>query len=335
MATRFHRPYAQNPSSVFWFIDPFTEGMIDQLSRNPRFANLAVMVIDLTLRPRDTSGAGFTTFAGWNMFDERFVASLAKIAAMFAAFRLKENLTQALTLVGSAQLKDALQAVTDDWKSDVEGSVPNGRPDFPHLTKIFKFTGGPEAWVPDFTKDYMDHLRNMIGHSNNHSASVCIDGLGYQYINGALKAEGLFSDEFGGLWLGSNYQGRNWKKEPIKNITHMGATAKSVAMFLSLLEEGRLVGSAPSTEMRKIMALAGTWFNEGLLRARPIRAGATAYAKVGLMGDCHDCAVIERVANGKTIRYAAVCLKARDPQVIRDLAVKLDDYVVASNVAFP
>jgi hypothetical protein len=332
MVTKYHRPFAEREASVFWFINPFTEGIVDELSRKPRYANLAVAIIDLTYRPRGESGAGFTTFAGWNLFDERMAASLVKISAMYAAFRLQENLTRALLAVGSAPLKDALQAVTDDWRSDVESAVPDGRPDFPNLNAIFKFTGGNDGWKPEFADDYMKHMLNMIGHSNNRSASICIDRLGFQYLNGALAAEGLFSKDLGGLWLGGNYQGRNWKKEPVNNNTHMGATAYAVAKFLSLLEEGRLVGEFPSEMMRWVMGHAGTWFGEGLRNARPSRAASAAYGKVGIYGAYHDCAVIERSTKGRRIRYAAVCLKAKDPQIIREIAVKLDDYIVASNV---
>ena len=81
------------------------------------------------------------------------------------------------------------------------------------------------------------------------------------------------------------------------------------------------------------MRLAGTWFVEGLTRAKPPRNVNSSYAKVGIYGGkYHDCAVIERgSADGRPIRYAAVVLGASDPQIIRELAVKLDDYVLAYN----
>ena len=102
---------------------------------------------------------------------------------------------------------------------------------------------------------------------------------------------------------------------------------------LSVPEDNRLVSPAASTEMRRLMGLAGTWFVEGLMRAKPPRNVNSAYAKVGIYGGkYHDCAVMERVSvDGRLIRYAAVVLGASDPQIIRDLAVKLDDYVLASN----
>ncbi len=171
----------------------------------------------------------------------------------------------------------------------------------------------------------------MIGHSDNHSASVCIDRLGFQYINGALEAEGLYVPGRGGIWLGANYAGRAWMAEPSRKLTHQGATASPVARFLTLLEDDRLISPEDSNEMRDIMRLAGTWLQEGLSRARPPRPIADIYAKIGLYGTSHDCAVIQRSAGGKAIRYAAVVLGAPHPQVIRDLVVKLDDYIIANN----
>jgi hypothetical protein len=121
--------------------------------------------------------------------------------------------------------------------------------------------------------------------------------------------------------------------EPRTKLTHMGASAEAVARFLTLVEDNRLVSADASAEMRRIMGLAGTWFYEGLSRARPPRAVSSAYAKVGIYGGkYHDCAVLERTSkDGRFIRYAAVVLGASDPQIIRNIAVKLDDYVLASN----
>lgn len=331
LATRFNPPFALEAPPVFWMINPYTESEIDDLQSNPRFSKLGVAIIDLTGRTRRPDGAGWTTFAGWNMYDQRFAASLVKIAAMFAAFRLRNNLRIAANEVKADNGKQVLKTITADWKGVVETAVPSGRPDFPKLDQIFTISGSTGAWNIDFSKAYRDHMEAMIGHSNNHSASVCIDGLGFQYLNGALAAEGLYSAEFGGLWLGGNYAGRDWMLEPRTKLTHMGATAKAVAAFLTLLETSRLVSPDASHEMRHIMGLAGSWFEEGLDRAKPPRPVARIYAKVGLMGTFHDCAVIERSASGKAIRYAVVVLGAPAAQVIRNLVVKLDDYILASN----
>jgi Beta-lactamase enzyme family len=331
-ATRFNPPFAVTASDAMWLIDSFNGDMLETLGKQAQFRNLGVMVVDLTHRGR-MSGQGFITSGGWNRKEFRNAASLVKIAAMHAALTLKDNLAIALNETSATTASEAVAEVTADWKESVETAVPGGRPDFPQIANIFTVTGGAGSWTLTFTRDFMNHMEEMIGHSNNHSASVCIDRLGFQFINGALAAEGLYDSTSGGLWLGGNYAGRNWMPEPRTKLTHMGATAEAVAKFLSLLEDDRLVSADASAEMRRIMALAGTWFQEGLSRAKPRRAVNSAYAKVGIYGGrYHDCAVLERTSKeGRAIRYAAVVLGASDPQIIRNIAVKLDDYVLASN----
>lgn len=331
-ATRFMPPFALSKPEITWFIDPFTEDMITKLSKESRYKNLGVVVVDLTHRGRRTDGAGFITSAGWNTGVFRNAASLVKICAMFAAHRLKENLSTALNETSADTGAEAFKSVETDWKDVVGKAVPAGRADFPQFARIFDIAGSKGAWTISFRGDFMHHMELMIGESKNSSAGFCIDRLGFQYINGALASEGFYSAGDLGMWLGGNYAGRAWMPEPKTKLTHQGATAISVAKFLSLLEDNRLISVDASKEMRRIMALAGTWFVEGLNRARPPRPVSSSYAKVGIYGKYHDCAVLERgSAKGRTVRYAAVVLGASDPDIIRDIAIRLDDYVVASN----
>jgi len=336
LATRLSPPFALEAPRVTWMMsNPYDDNTLDAVRRHPRFAKLGVAIIDLTARTRRADGVGWITSEGWNMDEQRFVASLVKIAALFAAFRLRSNLRIAASETQAGTAADMLRAVTQAWKPVVESALPAGAPDFPQLERIFSIRGSRAAWQIDFLPEFVHHMELMIGHSDNHSASVCIDRLGFQYINGALAAEGLYTPGLGGLWLGGNYAGRHWLREPRTNLTHMGGTATAVARFLTLLEDSRLVDPDASNEMRDIMRLAGSWLEEGLSSARPPRHVLDSYAKVGLMGTCHDCAVIERASAGKRIRYAAVVLGAPDPQVIRDLVVQLDTYMLADNGISP
>lgn len=326
-ATRLFPPFAITAPQVFWMMNPFTADRIDALGADRRFKDLAVAIIDLSLRTRRPDGVGWITSGGWNMYDERFAASLVKIAAMFAAFRLRENLRAAAREVTAANGKELFAVITQDWKPVVEQAIPAGAPDFPKLDQIFLVFGGTGGWVIHFTDSFIQHMKLMIGKSNNRSAAHCINAIGFQYINGALEAEGLYEPGRGGLWLGANYGGRNWKIEPSSRRTHMGATAKSVAHFLTLLEDSRLVSEAASHEMRELMRMAGTWFGEGLLKARPPRQMTDHYGKVGVVDTLCDCAVIERSAAGRRIRYAAVALSAPSADTLHKLIVKLDDYI--------
>ena len=331
-ATRFNPPFAVEAQNVIWMkANPYTGNTLETVQKDPRFAKLGVALIDLTGRGRRADGAGWITSDGWNMSKQMFAASLVKIAALFAAFRLRENLRIAADQTSAQDGQEVFKVVKADWKEVVEKAIPAGKPDFPNLDQIFTISGSSGSWSIDFTREYRKHMEEMIGHSNNHSASVCINRLGFQYLNGALAAEGLYRPDRGGLWLGGNYAGRNWLIEPLSKLTHMGATASAVAAYLTLLEDNRLVSPQASREMRDIMRLAGSWLEEGLDRAKPPRPITDSYAKVGLKGTFHDCAVIERSVAGKRIRYAAVILGASTAQVIRNLVVKLDDYIVANN----
>jgi hypothetical protein len=327
LATRLFPPFAITAPQVFWMMNPFTEGQIDALSADRRFKDLAVAIIDLTMRTRRPDGVGWITSAGWNMYDLRFGASLVKIAAMYAAFRLRENVRAAAREVTAANGKELFEVITRDWKPVVERAIPDGAPDFPKLDEVFMVFGSSGGWVIDFTDSFFQHMKLMIAKSNNRSAAHCINAIGFQYINGALEAEGLYEPGRGGLWLGANYGGRNWKLEPSSRRTHMGATAKSVAHFLTLVEDSRLVSEAASHEMRELMRMAGTWFGEGLQKARPPRSMSDHYGKVGVVDMLCDCAVIERSVTGRRIRYAAVALSAPSAATLHKLIVKLDDYV--------
>lgn len=324
-------PFRSAPPEFRYFINPFTDEMVSALGAKPRFADLGVSIIDLTHRTRDPKRPGFLTATGWNWNSQRFIASMAKICAMFASFHLRENLTTALDTSAETEAKKAVADVTATWKPLVERAVPAGRPDFPRITDIFKVGGTPGAWRLTFTNAYAANLDAMISHSSNSASKFCIDRLGFQYINGALAAEGLYVPGKGGLWLGGNFAGNNWLKEPVSKLTHMGGTAQMVGNFLTQIENNALVNRQASIDMRALLSKAGTWAGEGLTQAKPSRPVVSIYGKVGLMGTAHDCAVVERSTAGKGIRYACVILTAPNPQVIRDLVVALDDYVIASN----
>src|SRR5262245_21949818 len=123
LATRFNPPFPLDPTRVTWMkSNPYTGAnkIIEAVRDHPRFRDLAVAVIDLTGRTRRPDGAGWMTSFGWNMDDERFAASLVKIAAMYAAFRLRHNLRIAANEVNSSDPKEIFRAVATDWKDVVE-----------------------------------------------------------------------------------------------------------------------------------------------------------------------------------------------------------------------
>lgn len=159
------------------------------LAQNPKTAMLDVLVIDLTTQPK-ASPAGFGTLGVLNGGRPRYAASTVKVAAMFAAYRLRKSLIEA-GLQAQANTPDELVAeIQADWGPIIAKTMP-GQDDFPKLKQIFDISGSNRAWKIDFTSKYRAHMHEMIHPSENHDASVCILALGYKYIQGALKVRGV------------------------------------------------------------------------------------------------------------------------------------------------
>jgi hypothetical protein len=294
---------------------------------------MGVALVDLGARSKHDFAAGGLNFSvGWNLHVTQYSASLVKIAAMFAAFRLRENVRAAAATSKAKDSDELFAQITADWKPIVERSVPGGRRDFPQLDRIFSAGGGAGGFSIDFDGRFRDSMADMIGPSDNAAASRCILALGYQYIQGALAAEGLYTSDKGGLWLAGDYSsGRDGTPEP-KSRKHQAASAAAVARFLTLLETNRLVSADACSEMRSLMT------NDYMIRFLDAdgRTTSSHYGKLGIGGKSsgysrHDCAVIERSIAGKTIRYAAIMLGAKNFDVLADLGIALDNAMLTAN----
>jgi hypothetical protein len=322
------------------------------LRNDPRFNMLKVALVDL-------SQAGQQFFVGWNEWDMEHVFSVVKIAAMFAAFRLRKQFREAANAVPLLSLpkrdehKPAglIQLVRSAWTPIINQAVANGGPkDFPNLAKVFNihFTGG--GFDIEFTKQFNDDMFQMIASSDDPAASRCIfhqTGLGNQYINGALATEGFYDPNQGGLWLGGDYGGHQWKAEP-KVHTTQGATAIAVAFFFTLLAGRALVGPDESNDMLGILQATvsppkvfNSFFFEALFPRLPAPPPAgpvpmlTTATKFGFPfngGPLNEGGLIFRTRQGQShLTYVAVGLGAPRKEVLKELIVALDNYLDAVN----
>ncbi len=268
-------PFPAAPANPGWAPSDSLQTYVKQFATKPPFNQMGIALVDLTRAPR-------IGYAGWNDVHQTYVASLAKIAAMFAAFQLRQSVRAAAKLLQVTDPSKVFEAITAAWSPLVSTRI-TGRPaDFPNLNNIFSISGNPGNWMIDFTDDnkgwdainqigdslpkglgFRDRMKLMIANSNNRAAASCIDDIGFQYLNGALAAEGLFSaSDGGGLWIALDYGGHEWGKSAGGGWSQ-GATAAAVARFLALLETNRLVDADASDEMRKIMSFQGhygSWF---------------------------------------------------------------------------
>jgi hypothetical protein len=125
------------------------------------------------------------------------------------------------------------------------------------------------------------------------------------------------------------------------------ATAGSLAAFMTLLVQRRLVSPSASAQMRMLMKKqpnpthSGTFspFKQGLKRLPNKGSLKTVLSKLGVAGGgIDDCAYIERQVDcGKdkkwklTLRYVAVGLRAKSEPELEKLILELDKCILANN----
>jgi hypothetical protein len=346
-----------------------------------RLGTMGIALVDLCHRSTNRQSEGHIRYAGVRDQAQIFVASLAKLSIMFAAYHLLEKVQQAVSNLQSKK-EDVWPSLTAAWEPLIANKIPHlSTHELPKFDRIFSLQGGPGHWDVSFTDQgigidtlrklhetatdennrrvnlgevgktmsFLDRLTWAVGAHENVGASLCIHDLGLQYIQGALMSEGLGDSEGHGFWLGGDYSGHHVRlgiKRPPK--TPQSATAAVVADFLTRLETDQLLSSESNRAMISMMKLTGSWFGEGLSWAS--KSPSSIYNRVGhqTVGteSADDCAVIEQLCPGSNglmlnarravarfflIRYAAVGLGASDPQVLRDLIVKLDDVIEQEN----
>ena len=344
MADDAFGPFPDKPTTLAWYPSPSLRDLIRRFANKSPYRHLGIALVDL-------SGGTSMGYAGWNDSRQIYVASLAKIGAMFAAFQLRKAVRAVSTQMRAVDADELWKSIADAWKPAVSHRAPNRPADFPKLKNIFSAKRSGDQWEIDFTDNhddwqqiiklgdglprglgFRDRLKLMIGNSNNRAAASCIDDIGFQYLNGALAAQGLFEGGSGGLWIALDYGGHSWGSG-VGGGWAQGATAYSVARFLALLETKQLVDLDSSNEMQDLMSFKGhysSWFVNKLQTEN--RAPQRAYGKIGLDGTADDCAVIERspTIDGKLklIRYGAVGLGASGDDVLNRLIMKLDDCMI-------
>jgi beta-lactamase family protein len=275
------------------FGGPYDPGFV---SAETAFANCLKVPDSLTLSLVDVTDPAAPVFAGIRADDTVFIASMAKIAALYAAFELRKRLQDAIAGVPVTTSVSALIAqVKKTWQPLIDAQKPKNAAafaGFPNLTDIFDITLSGSSWSVTFTTKgdintladkegagwpslngkfgFKELLFLMASFSNNDAAARCITSLSYEYINAALVVSGLYENGKGGLWLGAPYPHKPgaaltetlWMQEPINkdpNTTrrYQVSSAKAAATMFTLLAQRKLVDATSSDEMLDFLQ-AGT-----------------------------------------------------------------------------
>ncbi len=113
----------------------------------------------------------------------------------------------------------------------------------------------------------------MIRQSSNRAATEVLHRVGFEALAEILQSERyrLYDPEHGGgLWVGRDYGGELWRRDPLNHISH-GASAMQVARFYYLLVTNRLSTPQYNREMLEILSNPGIRhkFVKGLEQVNP------------------------------------------------------------------
>lgn len=220
-----------------------------------------------------------------------------------------------------------------------------------------KRTKRPQAQQKINALGFLERMRVMIGGlvpASNFATSTIVRDVGYLYIFSTLLQSGLHDTcRNGGLWLGADYWSSIWSG-PLGGGSQ-SATAGSLAAFMTLLVQGRLVSRDASVRMQRLMMKAPnptpthpvtfSPFKKGLKQLPNKGSLKTVLSKLGLHKGVDDCAFIEREVDcgndrkGKkwklTLRYVAVGLRAKSETELEKLILELDKCILANNANTP
>jgi hypothetical protein len=199
---------------------------------------------------------------------------------------------------------------------------------------------------------FLERMRVMIGGlipASNYATSTIVRDVGFLYIASTLLQSGLYdTNRNGGLWLGGDYWSTSWKGPLGGEKSLVTATAGSLAAFMTLLMQNKLVSPAASFRMRSLMQIEPlnlthpttiSMFEQGLSPFGPMKR---VLVKIGSEKKgpasriLHECAYIEHEVKDmkdgkKTLRYVAVGLGAKSADELRELILQLYSCISSNN----
>ncbi len=133
-----------------------------------------------------------------------YSGSLVKVAAVYAAFDLRAAArvhANSSNFATPDSFFSSLNSVIDT-STAVQPLKTFGKGLKPSLKEIFVFDNSAPNKVV-FIKKFSDALKGIF---HNESATICIDALGYSYINVSLMRGGFFNpNTLTGIWLAGDY----------------------------------------------------------------------------------------------------------------------------------
>lgn len=200
--------------------------------------------------------------------------SVAKVGVMVALFRLRAQLRALAVEVEAREKRQLLRVAEHYWKREVSRAFPRYGEDFPDLDGLFD---GPPQRI-GFSRTAEQNLSVMIANSGNRAAGDLMKSLGFQYLHGALRAEGLCDGPGTGIWIPMRYQDLvRWKRAPIATGGH-AASPRALTRLFAAIARRKLIDAEASREMRALLERAcgqSSWCGFGSAQEK--------WSKIGLL----------------------------------------------------
>ncbi len=289
---------------------------IADCDKPPRSLKLAL--VDLT-------GAKLTApeYVSLNDTDRIQAASLGKIAAIYAAHQLKFDMQAEMPQApagtasefewASDQLHTAWTAKNVPKTNKVKFSK-NGQS---RIDEVLQNSSAPLSFDPQLKKRMLDITNGATAKIMNQGAGYLFEKIGFPYVSSALFASGLCDDTKGGLFVSLGYSAGFWNcidGDVNLNGYYQEVTASSTALYLTLVEQRRLIDPDTSDEIKAVLAGGDVgWLIADLPGALGVSASTISlFGKHGMLetapGYDHEAMLIERSQGSKKLRYVVVCL---------------------------
>jgi len=262
---------------------------------------ISIVAIDESTTPMDFKHGGL------QYGDTFFSASLLKIAALYAAYELRQSVNNLAAELGSnvftademfASLQSEFDGQINNKFDDILSTLDitlsvedNAKIKTPKYNQIFAAipltTGG---FALDFGGQFKNNMTQMIINSDDNASAACIEALGYKWINGALNAGGFFFPEGKtGIWLAGTFTG-SLPAIRIPSVNDddvaQATTCFDMANLYAHMFQQTLVDSVSSTEMLNMLFVSAAVGNDPSFldytrRRLPPRNFAVTHSKIG------------------------------------------------------
>jgi hypothetical protein len=243
--------------------DPKLQGALDDAIATGPGTDWRTPVCVVSLSPTD----GRYPVAAFRPDEVHYSASLVKVAALYAAFELRNTLRAiAQELGASATASNVLRKAASYLNPRIMGKVAEISPlrgvaqrhAVPQYDAAFKATSASSGVTVDFSSSFTHHATKMITESNNSSAGKCVHASGYGYLNGALASAGFLDlVSLDGIWLAGDYS-HEYPKYTVDSVNDkqvgQAATVLQLAKMYTLMFDRSLVEAASSSEMLDFLA---------------------------------------------------------------------------------